>query len=71
MDARAEEEFTRFVADRTFPGHPLSSWWVDDQRLLTQSDRLTLCGVRRTGPVESCATLPTAFFQLDLAVGPA
>jgi hypothetical protein len=55
----------------TFPGQPWSSWWVDDQRLLSLSDRLKLCGVGTTGLVETCATLPTAFFQLDIAVGPA
>jgi hypothetical protein len=51
-----------------FPGHPWTTWWVDDRHLLTMSDRRKLCGVRTTGEPESCATLPTAFFQLDLAV---
>jgi dipeptidyl aminopeptidase/acylaminoacyl peptidase len=54
-----------------FPGQPWTTWWVDDRHLLTLSDRLKLCGLRSTGEPESCAALPSAFFQLDLAVGPA
>jgi dipeptidyl aminopeptidase/acylaminoacyl peptidase len=54
-----------------FPGQPWSSWWVDNQRLVSLSDRLKLCGVATSGVVDTCATLPTAFFQLDIAIGPA
>jgi dipeptidyl aminopeptidase/acylaminoacyl peptidase len=53
-----------------FAGPPQTTWWVDGQHLLTQTDRLKLCGVRTTGQAESCATLPTAFFQLNVEVGP-
>ena len=53
-----------------FPGQPWTTWWVDDRHLLTLSDRLKLCGVRTTGQAESCATLPTAFFQLNVEIGP-
>lgn len=54
-----------------FPTEPATTWWVDGQHLLAQSGRLKMCGLRTTGEPESCAALPSAFFQLALAVGPA
>ncbi len=53
-----------------YPAQPASSWWVDDQQLLSIPARLRVCATDRAGAAGACATLPADFTELAIVIAP-